>query len=139
MRIALWAGCALVLALVSGCTQVVTSGSRRVSSITTTTTVPKPSASDTLACDDFNTDFAQLVNGGTFADVLVLQAINDGVKASDPGIRLAAHQLAKTLSDQALRSGAPVQIYLLTPLTWALFEDMYAFGAACNRLGIGPP
>ena len=106
---------------------------------TTSTTVPKPSASDLLACDDFNTDFAQLVNGSTFVDVLVLQAIDDGVKASDPGIRRAAHQLDATLGNEALRSGAPVQTYLLTPLTWALFQDMYAYGAACNRFGIGPP
>lgn len=110
-----------------------------VETSSTATTVPKPSASDILACDDFNTDFAQLVNGSPFGDVLVLQAIDDGVKASDPSIRLAARQLDTTLGNQALRSGAPVQIYLLSPLTWALFKDMYAYGAACNRLGIGPP
>jgi hypothetical protein len=96
---------------------------------------PKPSASDILACDDFNTAFAQLVAGSSFADVLVL---SDGVKVSDPGIR-RCYQLDVTLSNQALRSGAPVQIYLLTPLTWAAFQDMYKVGAACNRLGIGPP
>jgi hypothetical protein len=116
-----------------------TAGASSSTRTTSTTTVPKPSASDILACDDFNTDFAQLVNGSTFVDVLVLQAINDGLKASDPGIRLAAHQLDTTLGNQALRSGAPVQTYVLSPLTWALFQDMYAYGAACNRFGIGPP
>jgi hypothetical protein len=128
--------------LLAGCTTSVTTAFRRGTTAlttTTTTTVPKPSASDILACDDFNTDFAQLVAGSPFGDVLVLQAINDGLKASDPGIRLAAHQLDTTLGNQALRSGAPVQTYVLSPLTWALFQDMYAYGAACNRFRIGPP
>jgi hypothetical protein len=105
----------------------------------TTTTIPRPSQSDVLACDDFNTDFAQLVNGSTFIDVNVLQAITDGAKASDPGIRLAAHEMAVELSQQALRSGAGAETYELYPLTWALFQDVDRFGSACNRFAIGPP
>jgi hypothetical protein len=108
-------------------------------STTTSSTVPKPSQSDILACDDFNTDFAQLVNGSTFIDVNVLQAITDGAKASDPGIRLAAHELAVQLGQQALRSGAPTETYELFPLTWALFQDVDRFGSECNRFDIGPP
>jgi hypothetical protein len=127
-------GVFLTAGLFAGCTTSATTASS-----TTTSTAPTPSQSDILACDDFNTDFAQLVNGNSFGQVLVLQAINDGVKASDPGIRLAAHQMSVQLGNQALRSGAPVQTYLLEPLTWALFEDVYRFGAACNRFGIGPP
>ena len=129
---------ALVVVVVvglAGCTTSVTP----TTTTTTTTPVPKPSASDILACDDFNTDFAQLASESTFIDVNVLQVINDGLKASDSGIRQAAHQLGTTMSNQALRSGAPVQTYELYPLTWALFKDVYAYGAACNRLGIGPP
>jgi hypothetical protein len=133
-------GLLLTAGLLAGCTTSVTRGTTATATTTTTATSdPKPSASDILACDDFNTDFAQLVNGSTFVDVDVLQAINDGVKASDPGIRLAAHQLDATLGTQALRSGAPAQTYVLSPLTWALLQDMYAYGAACNRLRIGPP
>jgi hypothetical protein len=105
----------------------------------TTTTTPRPTQSDVLACDDFNTDFAQLVNGSTFVDVNVLQAITDGVKASDSGIRLAAHEMAVQLGQQALRSGAPTETYELSPLTWALFQDFDRFGSACNRFEIGPP
>jgi curli biogenesis system outer membrane secretion channel CsgG len=98
----------------------------------------KPSQSDILTCDDFNTDFAQLAAETSFGDVNVLQLINDGVKAKNPTIRQAVRQLAVQLSDQALRSGAPTQTYELDPLTWALFRDFYAVGAACNRFRIGP-
>ena len=98
----------------------------------------KPSQSDILTCDDFNTDFAQLAAESPFVDVNVLQLINDGVKAKDATIRQAARQLAVQLGDQALRSGAPTQTYELYPLTWALFRDFYAVGAACNRFRIGP-
>ena len=98
----------------------------------------KPSQGDILACDDFNTDFAQLAAESPFVDVNVLQVIDDGLKAKEPTIRQAAHQLALQLSDQALRSGAPTQTYELYPLTWALFRDFYAVGAACNRFKIGP-
>lgn len=74
---------------------------------TTSTTVPKPSASDILACDDFNMDFAQLVDGNSFGDLLVLQAIDDGLKASDPGIRLAAQRREWTRHRQAPRRVTP--------------------------------
>ena len=137
-------GLFLTAGLFTGCTTSATTASRKVSTATptittTTTTVPTPSGSDTVACDDFNTAFAQLVAESPFIDVNVLQAINDGLKADDPGIRLAAHQLDTQLSDQALRSGAPTETYELYPLTWALFQDVYKYGAACNRFGIGPP
>lgn len=137
-----YGGLFLTAGLFAGCTtsapSVSVTESRNTPTTTTTTTVPTPSESDTLACDDFNTAFAQLVAESPFVDVNVLQVINDGLKADDPGIRLAAHQMATQLSNQALLSGAPTETYELYPLTWALFQDVYTYGAACNRLGIGP-
>jgi len=127
----------LIAGLLGGCASVAapTTASRKAK----TATGPKPSQSDILACDDFNTDFAQLAAETPFVDVNVLQLINDGVKAKDPVIRMANRQLAMQLSDEALRSGAPTETYELYPLTWALFRDFYAVGTACNRFNIGPP
>jgi hypothetical protein len=137
-----WIGIVLAAGLVLSYTSSASSASsnsKTPHNHSTTTTIPKPSQSDVLACDDFNTDFAELVNGSTFIDVNVLQAITDGAKASDPGIRLAAHELAEQLSQQALRSGAGAETYELFPLTWALFQDVDRFGSACNRFSIGSP
>lgn len=138
-----WIGIALTAWLLTGSATPALSASRGGSKSshnhTTTTTVPKPSQSDIVACDDFNTDFAQLVHGSTFIDVNVLQAMTDGAKTSDSGIRLAAHELAVQLGQQALRDGAPTETYELYPFTWALFQDVERFGSACNRFGIGPP
>lgn len=134
-----WKLCA-ALFLVAG----LFAGSASVAAATTasekakTVSGAKPSQSDILTCDDFNTDFAHLAAESPFVDVNVLQLINDGVKAKDATIRQAARQLAVQLGDQALRSGAPTQTYELYPLTWALFRDFYAVGAACNRFRIGP-
>jgi hypothetical protein len=137
---AYWKSCValfLTVGLLAGCASAAasTSAPKRAK----TGTVPKPSQSEILVCDDFNTDFAQLTAESPFIDVNVLQVITDGFKVSDPHLRLAARELAVQLSNQALRSGAPTETYELYPLTWALFRDFYALGAACNRFGIGPP
>lgn len=135
------ARCYFYVALILIAGLLVSCASVAAATTTSKKTAPalKPNQSDILVCDDFNTDFAQLAAESPFIDVNVLQVINDGARAKDPGIRLATRQLAVQLSDQALRSGAPTETYELYPLTWALFRDFYAVGSACNRFGIGPP
>jgi hypothetical protein len=137
---AYWKSCValfLIVGLLAGCASA--AASTTVIRKAKIGTVPKPSQSDILVCDDFNTDFAQPAAESPFIDVNVLQVITDGSKVSDPRLRLAARQLAVQLSNQALRSDAPTETYELYPLTWALYRDFYAVGAACNRFGIGPP